>query len=89
MRQPFYYKMRQKFITKCVRFVITKCDSYYKMQRFYYKMLQLYQNEMQRLLQIATVQYRYIQVMMDFFNYPVMKTKLSLKILAPFHRIKK
>ena len=53
MRQLFYYKMRQKFITKCVRFLlqnttviricddfITKCDCYYKMGR---------------LLQIATV----------------------------------
>ena len=28
-----YYKIRQKFITKCVRFFITKCDSCYKMQR--------------------------------------------------------
>ena len=44
MRQLFYYKMRQKSITKCVRFFITKCDSfitkcdsYYKMRRFYYK----------------------------------------------------
>ena len=33
--------MRQKVITKYVRFFITKCDSYYKMRR---------------LLQIATVQ---------------------------------
>ena len=37
--------MRQKFITKCVRFFITKCDrfitkcdSYYKLRQFYYKM---------------------------------------------------
>ena len=28
MRQLFYYIMRQKFITKCVRFFITKCDSF-------------------------------------------------------------
>ena len=27
MRQLFYYEMRQKFITKFVRFFITKCDS--------------------------------------------------------------
>ena len=40
----FYYEMRQKFITKCVKFFITKChsfitkcNSYYKMRRFYYK----------------------------------------------------
>ena len=26
----FYYKMRQKVITKCVRFFNVKCDSYYK-----------------------------------------------------------
>ena len=39
-----YYKMRQKFITKRVRFFITKCDNYYKMRRFYYKMRQLLQN---------------------------------------------
>ena len=40
MRQLFYYKMRQKFTTKSVRFFITKHDIYYKMER---------------LLQIATV----------------------------------
>ena len=33
MQQLFYYKMREKFITKCVRFFITKYDSYYKMRR--------------------------------------------------------
>ena len=33
IQQLFYYKMRQKFITKYVRFFITKCDSYYKMRR--------------------------------------------------------
>ena len=32
MRQLFYYKMRQKFITKCGDSV-TICDSFYKMQR--------------------------------------------------------
>ena len=32
MRQLFYYKMRQKFITKCGD-SITICDSFYKMQR--------------------------------------------------------
>ena len=44
--------MPQKFIIKCVRSFITKCDtlikkcdSYYKMRQFYYKM--------RRLLQIA------------------------------------
>ena len=31
------YKMRQKFITKCVRFFIAKCDSYYELRQFYYK----------------------------------------------------
>ena len=51
MWQLFYFKMRQKFITKCPRFVITKCDSfirncdsYYKMRWFYYKMRQSLQN---------------------------------------------
>ena len=56
MRQLFYYKIRQKFITKCVRFFIAKCDSYYKLRvllqnatvitncEFYYKMRQLLQN---------------------------------------------
>ena len=29
MRQLFYYKMRQKFVTECVRFF------YYKMQRLW------------------------------------------------------
>ena len=28
----YYYKMRQKFITKYVKFFIKKCDSYYKMR---------------------------------------------------------
>ena len=61
MRQLFYYKMRQKFITKCDRSllqnatgfllqnatVITKCDDFItKCGRYY---------EMRRLLQIATV----------------------------------
>ena len=54
MRQLFYYRMRQEFITKCARFLlqnatallenatifITKCNNYYKVRR---------------LLQIATV----------------------------------
>ena len=31
-------------ITKCVRCVITKCDSYYKARRFCYKMRHLLQN---------------------------------------------
>ena len=31
MRQLFYYKMRQKFITKCESFS-TKCDNNYKMR---------------------------------------------------------
>ena len=44
MRQLFYYKMREKFITKCVRFFITKCDSCYKLRQLYYKMRQLLQN---------------------------------------------
>ena len=47
MRQLFYYKIRQKFISKCVRFfienatvllqnatVITKCDVYYKLRQY-------------------------------------------------------
>ena len=47
----FYYKMWQKFIEKCVRcFVIkcdsfiTKCNSYYKLSRFCYKLRQFLQN---------------------------------------------
>ena len=44
MPQLFYYKKRQTFITKYVRFFITKCDSYYNFRRFYYKMWQLLQN---------------------------------------------
>ena len=32
MRQ-ILYQMRQKFIQKCIRIFITKCDSYYKMRR--------------------------------------------------------
>ena len=48
MRQLFYYKVRQKFITKCVRFFITKCDDFITKCNSYY--------EMRLLLQIATVQ---------------------------------
>ena len=44
MRQLVYYKMREKFIKKCVRFFITKCDSCYKLRQLYYKMRQLLQN---------------------------------------------
>ena len=43
-----YHKMWQKFITKCVSVLITKCNSfirnynsYYKIRRFYYRMQQL------------------------------------------------
>ena len=32
-RAAILYKIRQKFITKYVRFFITKCDSYYKMRQ--------------------------------------------------------
>ena len=56
MRQLFYYKMRQKFITKSVRFllqnatVITKCDVYYKLRQYtvkiYIKNLQILVTEM-------------------------------------------
>ena len=49
MRQLFYYKMRQTFITKCVRLFTTKCDSFITKCDSYYKM--------RRLLQIATVHY--------------------------------
>ena len=52
MRQLLYYKLRQKFITNCITFLLKKCDSlitkydsyYYNMCRFYYKMRQLLQN---------------------------------------------
>ena len=40
-------KMRQKFIAKCVRFFITKCDSFITKCGSYYKR--------RRLLQIVTV----------------------------------
>ena len=36
MRQLFYYKMRQK--------LITKCESYYELRQLYYKMRQFLQN---------------------------------------------
>ena len=59
--------MRQKFITKCARFFIakynsciTKCDSCYKLRRFYYKM--------RRLLQIATVHIDLVNT--ETFNLP-------------------
>ena len=57
MQQHFYYEMRQKLITKCVKLFITKCDcfitdSYYKMRWFYYKMRQS--------LQIVTFITKYI-----------------------------
>ena len=50
MRQIIYYKMRQKFTTKCVKFYITKCDSYYKIRR---------------LVQIATVNVHHEQLIME------------------------
>ena len=34
MRQIFYYKIRQKFIIKCVGFFITKYDIYYKLRQY-------------------------------------------------------
>ena len=54
MRQLFYYNMRQKFITKCVRFFITKCNSFITKCDSYYKT--------RRLLQIATVQHSFSEV---------------------------
>ena len=55
MRQLLYYKMRLKFITKCVRFSITKCDSFIiKCDEFITKCDGYY--EMQRLLQKTSVQ---------------------------------
>ena len=51
MRQLFYYKMRQKFIAKCVRFFITKCDSFISKCGSYYKL--------RRFLQIDTVHSHY------------------------------
>ena len=51
MRQPFYYKMQQKLITKWVRLFISKCDSfiiycdsYHRLHLFYYKIRRLLQN---------------------------------------------
>ena len=46
-------QIRQKFITKCVSFFITKCDSFITKCDSYYKLRQLYYN-MRRLLQNAT-----------------------------------
>ena len=51
MRQLIYYKMRQKFVAKCVRFFFTNCDSFITKCDSYYKML--------RLLQIATLQWTF------------------------------
>ena len=53
MRQLFDYKIRQKFITKCLSFFITKCDSFITKCDSYYKLRQLYY-KMRRLLQNAT-----------------------------------
>ena len=62
MRQLLHYKMREKVITQCVRFFITKyenlitnCNIYSKLQLFFTKSDSY--DKMQRLLQIATVQY--------------------------------
>ena len=38
VRQLFYYKKRQKFITECVNFLITKFDSFTRTWDSYYKM---------------------------------------------------
>ena len=38
MQQLIYYKMRQKFVTKCVRFFITNCDSFITKCDVYYKL---------------------------------------------------
>ena len=43
MRQPFYYKMQQKLISKCDSFIIY-CDSYHRLHLFYYKIRRLLQN---------------------------------------------
>ena len=61
MQQLFYYKMRKKFITKCIRVFITKfnsfitkCDIITKRNNFITKCDSYY--KMQGLLKIATVQ---------------------------------
>ena len=76
MRQLFYYKIRQRFITKCVRFflqnatfllqnatVITNHDDFITKCASYYKM--------RRLLQIATVR---TLIQLYFGNNLIFKT---------------
>ena len=46
IRQVFYYKMQQTFITKYITSFIRKCDSHYEMGPFYYKIRQLLQSTM-------------------------------------------
>ena len=62
MRQLFYYKIRQNVITKCVRFFITKCDSFvtkYKITKCnnYYKTRRLLQIPCEDLLVNAIRKY--------------------------------
>ena len=68
MRLLPYYKMRQKFISKCVRFFITKCDSFIMKFDRYCKM--------QRLLQNASVQYITIK------TYDIILTYIHLNIVV-------
>ena len=68
MRQLLCYKIQHKFITKSVKFFITKsvdfiikCDNYYNMRQIYYTLRQLLQN--------ATV--LGLRLFLYFFNFVV------------------
>lgn len=54
MRRLFYYKIREKFITKCVRSFITKCNSVITKCDSYYKMFCLLKNALVQRLIIHT-----------------------------------
>ena len=68
MQYLFYYKIRQTFITKCVKFFIKKCQ-------FYYKMRQLLQNAT-TFLQNATA----ITKCDDYYKLQMQQDMLLLKL---------
>ena len=45
MRQLLYYKLPQTFVTKCVRFFVTKCDGFITKCDVYYKLRQYSSDE--------------------------------------------
>ena len=75
----YYYKMRQKFFTKYVRFFLTKCDSYYKLRHYNSKLNSL---DCRTSLQLYSWFYltHFSPVLHFYTPWKVRKPKLSRRV---------